>query len=149
VTPFLEGQASFSPDGKWLAYYSGQSGTYEVYVRSFPDNGGEWQISNGGGSSPVWSRNGHELFYRTSENQIMVLNYTAQGDSFVSGKPRVWSEERIANAGQSGNFDLAPDGKRIAVIMPGDAGGARPAGSHATLALNFFDELRRRVSAGK
>jgi eukaryotic-like serine/threonine-protein kinase len=147
ATPFLEGQASFSPDGRWLAYYSGQSGAREVYVRSFPDNGGEWQISNGGGSSPIWSRSGHALFYRTSDNQIMVANYTAQGDSFVSGKPRVWS--RIANVGRSGNFDLAPDGKRIAVIMPGDAGGGQPAGSHATLALNFFDELRRRVSAGK
>ena len=64
-TPFDERHPSFSPDGRWLAYSSDESGTYQVYVRAFPDKGGKWQISNSGGAYPVWSRNGRELFFRT------------------------------------------------------------------------------------
>ena len=63
----------------------------------FPDKGGKWQISNGGGVYPVWSRNGRELFFRTDDNRIMVAAYTVKGDSFVADKPRVWSEKRLAN----------------------------------------------------
>jgi len=143
--PYREGQASVSPDGKWLAYYSDESGAMEVYVRAFPDNGGKWQISNGGGMYPAWSRNGRELFYRTVDNQIMVASYAAKGDSFAAQKPRVWSPKRIANIGQSMNYDVAPDGKRIAAIMPAEASGAQPGEGHVTFVLNFFDELRRLV----
>ena len=66
-------------------------------MRAFPDKGGKWQISNSGGVYPVWSRNGHELFFRTEDNQIMVAGYTVKGDSFIADKPRVWSEKKIAN----------------------------------------------------
>jgi hypothetical protein len=149
ATQFEESQSAFSPDGRWLAYYSDDSGSLEVYVRAFPDNGGKWQISNSGGMYPAWSRNGRELFYRTQDNQIMIVNYTAKGDSFVPDKPRVWSEKRLANIGQFINYDPAPDGKRIAAIMPAEAPGTQPAEGHVTFLLNFFDELRRRVPAGK
>ena len=64
-TPFDERHPSFSPDGRWMAYDSNESGAYQVYVRAFPDKGGKWQISNSGGIYPVWSRNGRELFFRT------------------------------------------------------------------------------------
>jgi serine/threonine-protein kinase len=149
ATQFQESQSAFSPDGKWLAYYSDDSGSLEVYVRAFPDNGGKWQISNSGGMYPAWSPNGRELFYRTQDNQIMVVNYTAKGDSFVPDKPRVWSEKRIANIGQFINYDPAPDGKRIAAIMPDETPEAQSAQGHVTFLLNFFDELRRKVPVGK
>jgi serine/threonine-protein kinase len=149
ATPFDENGGSFSPDGRWLAYFSNESGPYEVYVRAFPDKGSKWQISNLGGMHPLWSRNGRELFYRTLDNQIVVVNYAGKEDSFVADKPRVWSEKRIAGVGELMNYDLAPDGKRIAAIMPVEPQGAQPAHSHATLVLNFFDELRRRVPTGK
>jgi len=134
---------AFSPDGRWLAYADAESGRYEVYVRAFPDKRTRWLISNGGGTMPVWSKNGRELFYRTEDSQIMVTTYAVKGDTFIADKPRMWSDKRLANTGLTPLFDLAPDGKRFAVLMA--AGGSVPpdAQSHVTLVMNFFDELRR------
>ena len=64
-TPTIENYPAFSPDGRWIANRSFESGNSEILVRAFPDKGGKWQISNNGGVFAVWSRNGHELFYRT------------------------------------------------------------------------------------
>jgi serine/threonine protein kinase len=138
--------AAFSPDGRWLAYADAEAGSYEVYVRAFPDNGTRVLISNAGGVTPVWSRNGHELFYRAVDNGLMVANYTVKGDSFVADKPRVWSGKKLANIGMAVNFDLAPEGKRVAVLMPVQSPEPRETQSHVTLVLNFFDEVRRRVA---
>jgi eukaryotic-like serine/threonine-protein kinase len=131
----------FSPDGRWLAYADAESGAYEVYVRAFPDKGTRWLISNG--TMPIWARNGRELFYRNEDSQIMVATYAVRGDTFVADKPRVWSEKRLANTGLTPLFDLAPDGKRFAVLMAAEGPEPREAQSHVTLLLNFFDELRR------
>ena len=79
--------AAFSPDGRWLAYADAEAGSYEVYVRAFPDKGTKVQISNAGGTMPVWSRNGRELFYRTEDQRIMVANYTVKGE-------RLWRTSR-------------------------------------------------------
>jgi serine/threonine-protein kinase len=96
---------------------------------------------------PVWSRNGHELFYRTEDQRIMVANYAVAGESFVADKPRVWFAKRLANIGLGGNFDLAPDGKRFVALMPGESPQPRETQNHVTLVVNFFDEVRRRVAA--
>jgi Tol biopolymer transport system component len=146
-----ERQSTFSPDGRWLAYASNESGTFQVYVRAFPDNGGKWQISNAGGVYPVWSSNGHELFFRADDNRIMVATYAAKADSFVPDKPRVWSNKQLANLGAIGasNYDLAPDGKRIAALMPVEEPEARQAQNHVIFLENFFDELQRKVPAVK
>jgi WD40-like Beta Propeller Repeat len=141
---------SFSPDGRWLAYSSTESGIYQVYVRAFPDKGGKWQISNSGGVYPVWSRNGHELFFRGLDNRVMVATYTAKGDTFAADRPRVWSEKRLADFGPVGvlTYDLAPDGKRIAALMPAEAPEDQKAQNHVIFLQNFFDEVRRRAPAG-
>jgi eukaryotic-like serine/threonine-protein kinase len=132
----------FSPDGHWLAYTSNASGKYEVYVRAFPPpasgQAGQWEISNSGGTSPTWSRNGHELIYRAGD-QLMAVRYSVNGDSFVAEKPRVW----IAKLGGT-QWDLAPDGKRVAVLTPVAAETPKP-DHEVTILFNFFDELRRRV----
>ena len=94
-TPADERSPSFSPDGRWMAYRSNESGTFQVYVRAFPDEGGKWQISNSDGVYPMWSRTGHELFFETSDNHVMVAAYTEKGDSFVADKPRMWSEKQL------------------------------------------------------
>ena len=138
---------TFSPDGKWLAYSSNESGRYQVYVRAFPDKGGKWQISNSGGLYPQWSRN--ELFFRTVDNQIMVAGFAVKGDSFVADKPRVWSEKKIADIGFLANYDLAADGKRIVALMPVETPPGQQAQNHVIFLENFFDELRRRVPTGK
>ncbi|MCP5119758.1 MAG: hypothetical protein GY953_53855, partial [bacterium] len=139
---------AFSPDGRWLAYQSTDSGTSEVYVRPFPGPGGKWLISNGGGEHPVWSPNGRELFYRTLDSRIMVATYTAKDDVFVADKQRLWSEKQFSTTRPTWNFDLAPDGKRFAVLMATDEAGEQAAPTHVTFLHNFFDELRRRVPAG-
>jgi serine/threonine-protein kinase len=142
-TPFFDGHPMFSPDGRWVAYTSNESGTFEVYVRPFAGPGGKWQISTGGGSRPLWSRDGRELLFLTPDSQVMAVSYNATGDSFARGKPRVWSETRLlGNAGGLPVYDLTPDGKRIAAILS-DVGT-----THLTFLLNFFDELRRRAPAG-
>ena len=94
-TPFGGGWPAFSPDGRWIAYTSNESGRNEVYVRPFGGGASsgsrKWQISTGGGRYPIWSRDGRELFYETPESQIMVAAYTTQADSFAANKPRPWS----------------------------------------------------------
>jgi len=134
---------AFSPDGRWLAYADAESGSYDVYVRAFPDKGTRWLISNGGGTMPVWSRNGRDLFYRTEDSRIMVATYTVRGDTFVVDRPRAWSDKRLANTGLTRNFDLAPDGKRFVVLMAPEGAEPTEVPSHVTLMMNFFDELRR------
>ena len=146
-TAFDERVPKFSPDGRWLAYASNESGSFQVYVRAFPDKGGKWQISNGGGSFPVWSHNGRELFFRSGDSRIMVAAYAAKGDSFVPDQPKVWSEKQPADFGIIGGstYDVAPDGKRIAALMPVDTQENQQAQSHVIFLENFFDELRRKV----
>ncbi len=141
-------QPAFSPDGRWIAYMSQESGSSEIYVRSFPDKGGKWQISNSGGTVPIWSPGGNQLFYYSEDRRIMVVNYTAKGDSFLPDKPRLWSEAQLADTGVMQNFDITPDGKRFVVLMPAEGAVEQKAQSHVTLLQNFFDELRRRVPTG-
>lgn len=139
--------ATISPDGRWLAYSDAPAGSYDVFVRAFPDNGAQVQISNAGGMMPVWSRTGHELFYRTEEQRILVASYTVKGDRFVADRPRVWVGKQIANLGLAVNFDLAPDGKRFVVLMPAESPEPRETQSHIKIVTNFFDEVRMRVAA--
>jgi serine/threonine-protein kinase len=139
-TPFREWFAAFSPDGRWLAYQSNESGTYEVYVRPFPGPGGKWQVSTGGGESPVWSRNGKELFYWSGE-RIWVASYAVQGDSFRAEKPRAWSPGRVAWRAGFARFDPHPDGKRFAIVAVAEETEVRQ--DKVVFITNFFDELRR------
>jgi serine/threonine-protein kinase len=139
---FNELEPMFSPDGRWIAYQSNESGRDEVYVRPFPGPGAKWQISTGGGVFPTWSRIAHELFYGTPNQQIIVSAYEAEGDAFRAEKPRLWSEEHYRSRGTFRPFDLHPDGKRFALVPAAPA----PAGAkqdHVTVIFNIFDELRR------
>jgi len=146
-SPFLEGRPSFSPDGHWLAYESFSSGNFEVYVRPFPDLGGKWQISTGGGRYPTWSPNGKELFYRTPDDRIMVVTYTVSAGSFRPGKVQLWSPGQFTERFGAVNFALHPDGKRFAVLKAPATAENTP--NKVTIIFNFFDELRRGVQPEK
>jgi serine/threonine protein kinase len=146
---FDEGLPSFSPDGRWVAYQSNESGTFEIYVRPFPQpssgSGGKWQVSNNGGRGAQWAGNGHDLIYR-SGSQIMAVSCAVRGDTFVTGKPRVW----IANSGidATGQWTLAPDGKRVLTLVPVKSAPAKA--EHEVVFLeNFVDYLQERVPAGQ
>ena len=150
---FNDATPAISPDVRWLAYRSDESGKNEVYVRAFPPSssgpGGKWLISNSGGVRPHWSLNGHELLYE-SDDQIMAVGYTVKGDTFVANKPRVWIAKLgaavIANAAA---WDPAPDGKRALVVTPVESAEAPKAEHHVVFLQNFIDELRRKVPLGK
>jgi serine/threonine-protein kinase len=147
-TASSEVHPAFSPDGRWIAYFSNESGPGEIYVRPFPGPGGKWQISTGGGEFPKWSRNGKELFYRTNDSKIMVVSYTTSGDSFHADKPRLWSPGQFTTRGTALNYALHPDGKRFAVLKAGNATESAPI-NKVSFIFNFFEELRRKVPAGK
>jgi Tol biopolymer transport system component len=146
-TPFGELRPRFSPDGRWLAYESNESGTLEIYVRPFPGSGSKWPISTGGGINAVWSRARPELLYLAPDGRIMAVPYTATSDAFQAEKPRVWSETRVQIRPLNGaSFDLHPDGER-AVMAPATEATAGP--THVTMIFNFFDELRRMAPVTK
>jgi serine/threonine-protein kinase len=149
-SPFNESDAAFSPDGRWLAYGSNESGRYEVYVRPFPGPGGKWQVSRAGGRWPVWSRIRRELYYHSADGRITMAAYTVEGDSFRAEMPRVWSPGLVPARGIFGGrrYDLHPDGERLAVLKAsGEEAEARR--DHVILIQNFFDELRRIAPAGR
>jgi Tol biopolymer transport system component/predicted Ser/Thr protein kinase len=147
-TSFGNRGATFSPDGHWLAYSSNESGSSQVCVRAFPDKGGQWQVSTNGGTSPIFSRNGKDLlFFDIPDDRIMVASYSVKGDTFVTEKPRVWSSQGVALAlsGALGaQYDVAPDGKRIAVATYAGGPTQQDAG-HVIFLENFIDELQRKV----
>ena len=134
----------FSPDGKWLAYRSNVSGADQIYVRPASGQGGQWIVSTQAATAPLWSRNGQDLLYATADGPVMAVHYLAKGDTFVADKPRVWMTKYTGGA-----HDVSSDGKRLAAIVPEHAA-AVPQVEHEVVFLqNFFDELRRKVPAGK
>jgi len=130
-----------SPDGKWLAYESLETGRREVHVRRFPELDHKEQISLTGGTVPIWSRTHNELFYRSGEG-IMAVSYAPSGAEFNASKPRVWNREPLASLDGVRNLDLHPDGTRMVIVRAADTleGVAR---DKAVLVLNFAAELRR------
>jgi serine/threonine-protein kinase len=148
--PFLrtlndETVPQFSPDGRWIAYRSNESGSSEIYVRPYPATTvGKWPISTGGGTFALWSKNGRELFYETPDYRIMVVDYRVEGVSFVPAKPRPWSDKQLFYTGVF-NLDLAPDGKRFAVLAQSEDTGPEKRSVHVVFLEHYFDELKRRI----
>ncbi len=108
-TEFNESQARFSPDGKWIAYVSDESGRLEVYAQSFPSTGGKWQVSTEGGSRPQWSPRGDEIFY-VNGAKLFAVNVSA-GTTFEAGIPQPLFDVRLKGGPDS--FFTTPDGQRF------------------------------------
>jgi eukaryotic-like serine/threonine-protein kinase len=145
-TPFNEEAPQFSPDGRWLAYVSDESGRYEVYVQPYPGPGGKWQISAEGGTEPMWNHNGRELFYR-SGNKMIAVEITTQ-PSFSAGKPKLlFSGEYQPTLVINANYDVSPDGQRFLMVKPSESAEAAP--TQINVVLNWFEELKQKVPAGK
>jgi len=145
-TRFNEGVPRFSPDGRWLSYISNESGRYEVYVQPYPGPGGKWQISTEGGTEPAWNRNGRELFYRSGD-KIMAVDIATQ-PGFTFGKPRMLFEgQSQPSPVLAPNYDVSPDGQRFLVIKGSEQAQAAP--TQINVVLNWFEELKQKVPAGK
>jgi serine/threonine-protein kinase len=155
--PFLRAAAfavlpAFSPDGRWLAYASDESGVSQVYVRPFPGPGDGWQISTEGGTNPIWSRTTQELFYISKGRRIMVSSYRYQAKAFVAENPLVWCDFQTLSPPQlpfySSIIDLAPDGRRFAVLVSASTESQKPP-TQVNVLLNFADELRRKIVSNR
>jgi eukaryotic-like serine/threonine-protein kinase len=139
---YNEAQPQISPDGKWMAYVSDESGRNEVYVRPFPgvEGGGRWQVSTDHGDSPLWSPDGRELFYRNDDSSMVVQVETEP--TFSPEKPKVLFK------GTYLNWDISPDGKRFLMIKPPASAGAASAAAgprKINVVVNWFEELKQRV----
>jgi eukaryotic-like serine/threonine-protein kinase len=133
-----------SPDGKWMAYTSEESGRMEIYVRPFPDvNSGKWPVSINGGQEPRWSPSGRELFYRNGDEMVAVTVETTP--TFKAGLPKVlFRGKYFSSFGH--NWDISPDGKRFLMIknIQGELSSAEGP-RKINIVLNWTEELKRRV----
>ena len=145
-TMFAEGNPALSPDGRWLAYQSDESGRAEIYVRPFPDvDAGRWQLSTGGGVQAVWARSGRELFYRNGAALMAVPVQANTG--FVAGTPKALFEGQYFAGPGGRSYDVAPDGRRFLFLKPGPPGSSGPAQRpRITIVENWDQELKRLVS---
>jgi serine/threonine-protein kinase len=136
-TTGYDGGAQFSPDGRWMAYVTNESGQFDVYVRPYPGPDRKVQVSTHGGTHPKWNSNGKELFYRVG-NKMMVVD-VATSPNLTLSQPRVLFEQRYAfgPAQTIPNYDVSSDGQRFVMVKDDSSSG------RLNIVLNWFEELKR------
>ncbi|MEP6781178.1 MAG: hypothetical protein ABJC26_14880 [Gemmatimonadaceae bacterium] len=144
-TASFEVYPTYSNDGRWLAYASNESGTWEVYVRPLPDNGSKVRVSRTGGRIPHWSKTRRELLFGTDDQRVMVASYSIVGNKFVADAPRRWTERRLGDTGVFPDFDITPDARHIVALIPATSTNEKAVENHITLMFNVVGELRRRL----
>ena len=107
-----------SPDGRWIAFNSDESGTWEVYVASFPDFANKQQISVNGGMQAIWRRNGRELFYLTPQGQLIAVEVDTSSATIVTGTRRMLFRTGLNPSIQVAEYAVAPDGQRFLLLEP-------------------------------
>jgi len=146
--PFNAGGAQFSPDGRWVAYVSDESGRNEVYLRQYQEPPNRVQISVAGGTQPMWSRTGHELFFRNG-TELLSVNVTI-GSNVIAGKPVVLFSKAMpeSTSGRiyrlSSDYDVSKDGQRFVIPKSNPTSSDSP---RATVILNWLSDLEQRFGA--
>ncbi len=135
ATEFNEWLGEFSPDGRWVAYQSDESGKYEVYVRPFPGGGGKWQISTGGGQTPIWSVDGKEIFYDSGAGKLISVKVQPGVQTLSTGIPEPLFD--LTGREQLTIHDQSPDGKRFVAQLDAGERSTNP----VTLVTNWPREL--------
>jgi eukaryotic-like serine/threonine-protein kinase len=139
-TPFTEVQGKFSPDGRWIAYSSNESGTFQIYVQSFPPSGGKWMVSTNGGTQPRWRHDGKELFYLGPDRKLMVVNVKEDANKFEAGNPQALFEMRVfIGFVTTSSYQVTRDGQRFLVNTPVEESASSP----LTVVLNWTAGLKR------
>jgi Tol biopolymer transport system component len=135
--PSFEGGPQFSPDGRWLAYVSNESGQFQVYLRHYPGPEGRWTVSTAGGTAPIWNHTGNELFYRNG-NKMMAVSVATTPDVTLT-TPRVIFEGLYSYGSTVAlaNYDVSADGQRF-LMVKNESGVA-----HLSVVLNWFSEVAR------
>jgi eukaryotic-like serine/threonine-protein kinase len=137
-TPFNELWPTFSPDGRFVAYQSNESGRTEIYVQTFPDASGKWQVSAAGGIDASWRADGKEIFYRAPDQKIMAVDVQA-GETFQAGIPRPLFSARVPSGAFRNRYAATADGQRFLFVAPLGRESMTP----TTVVLNWFAELGR------
>jgi len=141
-TPAVERNGSVSADGRWLAYEANNSGQLEIFVRPFPAvNGGHWQVSTGGGTSPRWAPGGQELFYVTLSGALMRVGVERR-QTWVAAVPATLSKEGF---GAGASYDISPDGQRFLISKPSRGPDQGTSSTSIVVVQNWFEELKRLV----
>jgi serine/threonine-protein kinase len=128
----------FSPDGRWIAYVSSESGRDEVYARRYPGLTDTIAISSGGGGFPRWARDGREIFYRRGD-ALMAVSIDSPAD-LRPGTPRILFRGRFTGVGGEASFDVAPDGRRFVFVKSDDAAAL----NQVTIVQNWIGEVTTR-----
>ncbi len=148
ATPFEEYNAEISPDGRWLAYQSNRSGVFEVYVVPFPAvESGQWPVSTGGGTEPLWRSDGRELFYRAPTGAVMRVE-VAPGTTWKTGSPAQVIEARSYVLGSDPlgrTYDVSPDGRRFVMMKNAESPVQTSAVRRIVVVQNWFEELKALV----
>jgi serine/threonine-protein kinase len=145
VSDAFEFFPAFSPDGRWIAHASLEEDAYQIYVRQFPDSGRKWRVSDQGGTVAAWSPDGRRLFYESLDHRVMAVDFRVIDGEFQPDPPELWVNTRLADTGIGPGFEVAPDGRLVALTAP--SGSLPPqSASNVTLVLNFFSEVKRRMS---
>jgi len=138
-TSFNEQNGHVSPDGRWMAYASDESGRFEIYVRPFPNaQGGKWQVSSEGGTDPQWRHDGKELFYFSGDDRLMAVAVGADASGFTAGKTEPLFSQAARTANRT-NYAVTADGQRFLINRVVQA--ANDAG--ITVVLNWPQSLQR------
>jgi Tol biopolymer transport system component len=146
ATRHAEGWPEFSPDGRYIAYASDESGRMEVYVMPFPGAGPKVMISNEGGCAPVWARNARELFYWSLGWEKLMVVAVSMHPNFRVGTPRPLFEFRCPDTSPLRNYDISWDGRRFLIPEPFEFKASEV--THLNIVLNWFEELKRVVPTG-
>jgi serine/threonine-protein kinase len=145
TTPFEERGIAVSPDGRWLAYVSNETGADEVYVRALPGPGGRVQISSAGGREPRWGPGGRELLYR-SRDSVLAVQVVASGGEVHVGRRRALFRDvfRTGGAGNHAGWDVDPSGRRFVFVLESGVGSDR----QLSFLVNWFDQPRTAIGTG-
>lgn len=149
-TPFDERRPALSPDGRWMAYQSDESGRIEIYIRPYPDvNGGKWQVSVDGGWTPMWAPNGEALYYRRGSAMMMAQIGTEPTISVGTRQVLFAGDGRYLSE-SSGQHAITPDGQRLLLIRHGSVDDNTPSAEPTIhVVLNWFSDLQARVPTGR
>jgi eukaryotic-like serine/threonine-protein kinase len=148
---YHESQPRISPDGRWMAYASNESGKEEIYVRPFPDvNAGRWQISTSGGNNPLWPRDGREILYRNG-NAVIAVSVKTSPTFIFETRRTLFQGTYVSSVNRPGSrdfgtWDISPDGKRFLMMKePASAESASKGPRKINIVLNWRKELKQKV----
>jgi Tol biopolymer transport system component len=148
-TPATDYGAAISPDGRFFAYISHESGRPEIYVRPFPRaSEGRWQVSMNGGTGPLWARSGNEIFYLSRENALMSVAVQPGMTTLSAGTPTKLLEAKYASPGEFGSYDVSSDGRRFLMMKETDVFESTAAPADMIVVLNWFEEIKAQSAAG-